>query len=38
MVQPHNRHSSMSIYLTALTIPDTIILTVGKSRNKVQMG
>ena len=30
MIQPHNRHNSMSIYLAALTIPDTIILIVGK--------
>ena len=30
MVQPHNRSHSMSVYLAALTFPDTIILCLGK--------
>ena len=30
MVQKHNRHSSMSVYLAVLTIPDTILLCHGR--------
>ena len=30
MVQPQNRSHSMSVYLAALTFPDTIILCLGK--------
>ena len=30
MLQQHNRQNSMSIYLAALTIPDTTILCLGK--------
>ena len=30
MVQPHNRHSSMSLYLASTAIVDTVILSIGK--------
>ena len=30
MVQPHNRHMSMSLYIAALSISDTFSLLVGK--------
>ena len=29
-MQRNNRHSSMSIYLAALTIPDSIVLSIGR--------
>ena len=29
MVQPHNRHSSMSLYLATLAVVDTIVLIRG---------
>ena len=29
MIQPHNRHSSMSWYLAALAVVDTIVLAIG---------
>ena len=29
MIQPHNRHTSMSWYLAALAVVDTIVLAIG---------
>ena len=31
MVQPHNRHMSFSLYISALAESDTIVLLVGKN-------
>ena len=31
MIQAHNRHSSMSWYLAALAVTDTLILSLGLS-------
>ena len=30
MIQPHNRHSSMSLYLASIAVVDTIILSIGE--------
>ena len=30
MVQPHNRHSTMSLYLATLAVSDTVSLIIGK--------
>ena len=31
MIQPHNRHAPMSLYLASLSVFDTIELSIGKS-------
>ena len=33
MVQPHNRHSSMSLYLATIAVIDTIVLSIGEQEN-----
>ena len=29
MIQPHNRHSTMSLYLATIAVVDTVILALG---------
>ena len=29
MMQPHNRHMSFSLYISALTVSDTVVLLIG---------
>ena len=31
MIQPHNRHISISLYISALAVTDTVDLLLGKS-------
>ena len=31
MIQPHNRHMSFSVYISALAVADTTVLLNGKS-------
>ena len=37
MIQRHNRHMSISLYISALAVTDTIALLVGESDNYIRV-